>query len=54
MEGVYGYLEILLVTDDAMKRRCCQLLSCDFMVYKVKPKVHVRALHWNLRFIFSF
>ena len=33
-----------MVNDDVIRWRCCQRLSRDFMVYKVKP--NVRALDY--------
>ena len=32
-------LKICLVSDDVLRWRCGQLLSRDFMVYKMKPSV---------------
>ena len=35
--ALYSKLEIRLVSDDVIRWRCDQLLSRDFMVYKMKP-----------------
>ena len=37
IEGVYSKCEMSLVSDDVIRWRCGQLLSRDFMVYKMKP-----------------
>ena len=46
-------VNLKLVSDDVIRWRCGQLLSRDFMVYKMKPSV--RALDFGtLGYSFSF
>ena len=35
--ALYSKLERRLISEDVIRWRCGQLLSCDFMVYKMKP-----------------
>ena len=49
--ALYSKLEIWLVGDDVIRWRCGQLLSRDFMVYKMKPSGRASDFGYTLEIL---